>query len=38
MGDEVQHAHTWIFPNPLEAIGDKNNFEKNAEKIRANLL
>ena len=38
MGDEVQHAHTWIFPNPLEATGDKNDFEKNAEKIRANLL
>ena len=32
-GDEVPHAHIWIFPNP-EVEGDKKNFEGNAEKIR----
>ncbi|PIT96909.1 HIT family protein [Candidatus Campbellbacteria bacterium CG10_big_fil_rev_8_21_14_0_10_35_52] len=37
MGDEIHHAHTWIFPNSREAKGDKNDFEKNAEKIRAKL-
>ncbi len=37
VGDEVPHAHIWIFPNPQTAIGDKNNFKANAEKIRKNL-
>jgi histidine triad (HIT) family protein len=36
-GEEVPHAHTWLFPDPHEAKGDKNDFEGNAEKIRANL-
>jgi histidine triad (HIT) family protein len=36
-GDEVFHAHIWIFPNPNEASGDKKDFEGNAEKIRAKL-
>ena len=34
MGDEVAHAHVWLFPNPNEAVGDKNDFAGNAEKIR----
>lgn len=34
MGDEVPHAHVWLFPNPKEARGDKNDFEGNTEKIR----
>lgn len=37
MGDEVPHAHTWIFPDPREANGDKKDFEGNAEKIREQL-
>ena len=37
MGEEVPHAHTWIFPEPGEAKGDKKDFEGNAEKIRARL-
>ncbi|MBI2474560.1 MAG: HIT domain-containing protein [Candidatus Taylorbacteria bacterium] len=36
VGDEVPHAHIWIFPNSNVA-GDKQNFKENAEKIRANL-
>lgn len=36
-GEEVPHAHTWLFPDPREAKGDKNDFEGNAEKIRSNL-
>lgn len=35
-GDEVPHAHIWVFPN-TETIGDKNDFAGNAEKIKAAL-
>ena len=34
MGDEVEHAHIWIFPNPKEATGTKDDFKENAEKIK----
>ena len=37
MGDEVPHAHVWIFPSPHEALGDKKDFARNAEKIKARL-
>jgi len=37
MGDEVPHAHVWLFPNPHLASGDKNDFKGNAEKIRKAL-
>lgn len=36
IGDEVPHAHIWIFPNS-EVKGDKKDFAGNAEKIRARL-
>ena len=36
IGDEVPHAHIWVFPGN-DAKGDKNAFEENAEKIRAEL-
>lgn len=36
VGDEVPHAHIWVFPN--SAIkGDATNFAANAEKIKAAL-
>ncbi len=34
VGDEVQHAHIWLFPND-QVSGDKMDFAKNAEKIRS---
>ena len=34
MGEEVPHAHIWIYPAPQKAHGDKNDLEGNAEKIR----
>ena len=34
-GEEITHAHVWIFPDPTQAKGDKKDFETNAEKIRA---
>lgn len=36
VGDEVLHAHIWVFPNP-EIKGDRKDFASNAEKIRKNL-
>ena len=33
VGDEIHHAHVWVFPsNKVE--GDKMDFKENAEKIR----
>lgn len=37
MGDEVEHAHVWVFPRPNETPGDKKDFKTNAEKIRSAL-
>ncbi len=37
MGDEVFHAHVWLFPNAHEAVGEKKNFEENARKIKNKL-
>lgn len=37
VGDEVPHAHIWVFPNG-EVKGDRKDFEGNAEKIRQNLF
>ena len=36
VGDEVPHAHIWVFPSD-EAQGEKKNFEENAAKIRTAL-
>ena len=36
-GDEVSHAHIWVFPNS-ETKGDKNNFEENCKKIQKELI
>ena len=33
VGDEVKHAHIWVFPNN-KVVGIKTDFENNAEKIR----
>jgi histidine triad (HIT) family protein len=36
VGDEVEHAHIWVFPNS-NVTGDKKDFETNAEKIKSNI-
>ncbi|MDD3531635.1 MAG: HIT domain-containing protein [Candidatus Pacebacteria bacterium] len=36
IGEEVQHAHIWVFPNSA-VKGDANDLKGNAEKIRAAL-
>ncbi len=33
VGDEVEHAHIWVFPNS-NVSGDKMDFAGNAEKIK----
>lgn len=37
VGEEIAHAHVWLFPAPLRTPGDSKDFEQNAEKIRAAL-
>lgn len=36
-GEEVSHAHIWVFPNAEKAVGEKKDFVSNAEKIKENL-
>jgi histidine triad (HIT) family protein len=36
IGTDVPHAHIWVFPEQ-KTLGDKNDLEKNAEKIRQNI-
>ena len=33
VGDEIPHAHIWVYPNN-NINGDKKDFEENAEKIK----
>jgi histidine triad (HIT) family protein len=37
IGEEVPHAHVWLYPAPDKARGDPNDFDGNAAKIRAAL-
>jgi histidine triad (HIT) family protein len=36
VGDEVPHAHIWVFPN-RDVAGDKKDFEGNKKKIIENI-
>lgn len=36
-GEEVSHAHIWIFPSEKEAKGNKKDFANNMEKIKSAL-
>lgn len=36
VGDEVPHAHIWVFPNN-KVEGDPKDFEGNGEKIKKNI-
>lgn len=36
VGEEVPHAHIWIFPD-WNVAGDKNDFKGNADKLRKEL-
>ena len=37
VGDEINHAHIWVYPNS-KVEGDKKDFAGNAEKIKKNLI
>lgn len=37
VGEEIPHAHTWLYPDPSATIGDKNNFVENITKIRNSI-
>ena len=37
VGEEVHHAHIWVYPNPEKTNGDKNDFEGNMKKIITEL-
>ncbi|MDE2213064.1 MAG: HIT domain-containing protein [Patescibacteria group bacterium] len=37
IGEEVPHAHVWVYPAPNKARGAKDAFSENAERIRAAL-
>jgi len=36
IGNEVPHAHIWVFPND-SVVGDKKDFVGNAEKIKSHI-
>lgn len=38
VGEEVAHAHIWVYPAPDKATGDKNDFEGNSAKIRGEII
>lgn len=37
IGDEIEHAHIWVFPDP-SISGNKKDFKSNAEKIRQAIV
>jgi len=37
VGEEVPHAHIWVFPSPPKTKGDKKDFEGNKKKIVEHL-
>ncbi len=37
VGEDVEHAHIWVFPNK-EVSGDPKDFEGNLKKIKENIL
>ncbi len=38
VGEEVPHAHIWIYPAPGKTSGDPKNFSENAEQIKSAFL
>lgn len=37
VGEEVFHAHVWVYPSVDKALGDKNDFDRNAADLTAEL-
>ena len=36
-GEEIEHAHIWVFPDTTSTQADKMDFARNAEKIKMHL-
>lgn len=36
-GEDVPHAHIWVYPDPTKAPGNKKDFEQNADIIKKAL-
>lgn len=37
VGEEVEHAHIWVYPDPQNTEGDKTDFEGNKKEMISNL-
>ncbi len=37
VGEEVPHAHIWVFPHPQEVAGNKKDFEKIAKLLKESI-
>jgi len=37
VGEEVPHAHIWVYQNPEKAVGDAKDFEAHAAALRTAL-
>jgi histidine triad (HIT) family protein len=37
VGEEIEHAHIWVYPDPKNTKGDKTDFEGNKKKIMSTL-
>jgi len=38
IGEEVPHAHIWVYQNPEKTQGDKSDFVGNVEKVKKNIV
>lgn len=36
-GEEIPHAHFWVFPDPASTKGDRDDLKTNADKLRKAL-
>ncbi|MEI7462961.1 MAG: hypothetical protein WCK03_01030, partial [Candidatus Taylorbacteria bacterium] len=34
VGEEIPHAHIWVYPDPKNTEGDKKDFIVNADKLK----
>lgn len=38
VGEEVEHAHVWVYPDPEKAKGDKNDFAAFASLLKEKII
>lgn len=37
VGEDVEHAHIWVYPDPKNTTGDKKDFASNQKKLIQNI-